>query len=177
MFFLTPPLKSYRDFAKRVDFAYWWNSMKKDLRLQPGHQTFRKTAIYDMIYKSRRGKISCTVRFKFLNWVKIVDYFSLTEILSKHKNSGASYKNTAYWGTLNLLTCVDSSTETNKFKYKSMQWIEEKIIYSKCYLSCAMCHMSPVTCHLTPTLHIFVSAESPRTFGDATARALVLDRV
>ena len=32
--------KSYRDFAKGVDFADWWNCIEKDLRLQPGHQTF-----------------------------------------------------------------------------------------------------------------------------------------
>ena len=32
---LNDYFKSYRDFAEYVDFAYWWNCITKDLRLQP----------------------------------------------------------------------------------------------------------------------------------------------
>ena len=61
--------------------------------------------------------------------------------------------------TLNLSTCLDSSTDT------------------KNHMSCVMRQKSPVTCHLTTTLCNFSCYESPRMLGDAVDGGLVIDIV
>ena len=74
--------------------------------------------------------------------------------------------------TLNLSTCADSSTNTNKSeeKKKEKQGHVSPVTVT-CHLTPVTCHLSPVTCHLS---HVY---ESPRMLSEAAEGDLLIPRV
>ena len=71
------------------------------------------------------------------------------------------HKKSFIWETLNLLRCVDCSTDTKTVGNKQKRWRKKCILCYvsclncpvssvMCYVLCVMCHVAHVTCHVSP---------------------------
>ena len=74
-----------------------------------------------------------------------------------HRNKPANFLFFCIWGTLNLLTCADSNTDTKTDRNGQKGEKEEKnmchVSHITCHMSCVMCWVSRVTCHQKSPVH------------------------
>ena len=118
-------------------------------------QLYKCTQLYNC---TSQLYINCEICWQQQHWLDT----PLTEPLHStiHQNQERGRKSCRP-GTLNLLTCSDSSTDTKK----SIVLIVYLMVM--CHVSHVTYLLSHVTCHLTTTLCSFSCYESNRMFGDA----------